>query len=67
MLPDYQKIDFTYREEVFTMQKQTVHFAVVSNNGVVSQICNSFIRQIKPNYNGKGVKWYEDKLKKVKR
>lgn len=49
------------------MQKQTVHFAVVSNNGVVSQICNSFIRQIKPNYNGKGVKWYEDKLKKVKR
>lgn len=46
------------------MNTQTVYFAVVTRNGIVSQICNSSIRQIKPNYNGKGMKWCEDKPKK---
>lgn len=46
------------------MQKQTVEFTVEKKNGVISRIGKSTILQPKTNFNGKGIKWYEDKPKK---
>lgn len=46
------------------MHKQTVEFAVETKNGVVQKIGRSSILQPKTDYNGKGIKWYEDKPKK---
>ena len=45
------------------MQKQTIQFAVQSKNGVIEKVGKSTIYQPKTNFNGIGIKWYEDKLK----
>lgn len=46
------------------MQKQTIEFAVETKNGAVQSIGKSIVYQPKTNFNGKGIKWYEDKPKK---
>ena len=46
------------------MQKQTIEFAVETKNGAVQSIGKSVVYQPKTNFNGKGIKWYEDKPKK---
>lgn len=46
------------------MKKETITFATVTRNGVVEHIGRSSISQPKTNFNGKGIKWYEDKMKK---
>lgn len=46
------------------MQKQTIEFATVTKNGVVQKIGKSTITQPKTNFNGIGIRWYEDKPKK---
>ena len=45
------------------MQRYTTEFATVTKNGVVQKIGKSTITQPKTNFNGIGIKWYEDKLK----
>lgn len=45
------------------MQKQTIQFAVETKNNIVQRVGKSTIYQPKINYNGKGIKWYEDKKK----
>lgn len=45
------------------MQKQTIEFATVTKNNVIQKIGKSTITQPKTNFNGIGIKWYEDKLK----
>ena len=45
------------------MQKQTIQFAVQSNNGVVQRVGKSTILQPKTNFKGGSIKWYEDKPK----
>ncbi len=45
------------------MQKQTVEFAVIRKNGVITRIGKTSILQPKPNFKGGSIKWYEDKLK----
>ena len=52
------------KKGVIQMQKQTIEFATVTKNGVVQKIGKSTITQPKTNFNGIGIKWYEDKLKK---
>ena len=47
------------------MQTQTVEFAVVRKNGVVTQIGRSCIDKPKTNFRGGSVKWYEDKPKQT--
>ena len=47
------------------MQKQTIQFAVESKSGVIQRIGRSSIYQPETNYKGNGIKWYEDKPKKV--
>lgn len=42
------------------MQKQTMQFAVETQNGVVQRIGRSAILQPKTNYKGKGTKWFDD-------
>lgn len=49
------------------MNKQTVHFAVESRDGIVQNIGRSTIFQPEICFNGKGIKWYEDKKKNVLR
>ena len=49
------------------MNKQTMQFAVETQNGVVQRIGKSAILQPKTNYKGKGTKWFDDsKLLKAK-
>ena len=45
------------------MQRQTIEFATVTKNNVVQKIGKSIIHQPKTNFNGIGIKWYEDKPK----
>lgn len=45
------------------MKKQTINFAVSTQNGVVQRIGASTILQPKPQFKGGSVKWYEDKKK----
>lgn len=49
--------------EVQTMKTQTYQFAVSKSKGKVVTIGCSAILMPKPNYSGKGTKWYEDKPK----
>ena len=42
------------------MNKQTMQFAVETQNGVVQRIGKSAILQPKTNYKGKGTKWFDD-------
>lgn len=46
------------------MKKQTIEFAVVTQNGIANKIGRSSILTPKVNYKGKGIKWYEDKPSK---
>lgn len=48
------------------MQKQTVNFAVQTNNGVVQTIGKSVIYQPKTEFKGGEIKWLSDKPKKSK-
>lgn len=41
-------------------KKQMVEFATVVKDGVVQKIGKSAILQPKPNYSGKGTKWFDD-------
>lgn len=45
------------------MQKQTSQFAVVTENNVVREIGRSTILQPRVYYNGKEMRWYNDKSK----
>lgn len=45
------------------MVKQEVCFATITKEGIVVEIGNTVICQPKTQYSGKGVKWYEDKIK----
>ena len=45
------------------MKKQTVSFAVVTKNKVVTTVGKAVIAESKIRFNGKGIRWYEDKLK----
>ncbi len=47
------------------MKKQTLQFATITENGVVTKIGRSAILQPKTDFKGGSIKWYEDKLKKV--
>ena len=42
------------------MEKQTIHFATIVRNGVVTKIGRSTIIQPKPNFKGGSVKWSDD-------
>lgn len=46
------------------MQKQTIQFAVQTQNGVVQKVGKSTLYQPKTNFKGSQIKWYEDKPKK---
>ena len=48
------------------MKKQTVNFAVVTQNGIVQRTGRSTIHQPKPNFKGGSIQWYEDKKKSAK-
>ena len=48
------------------MKKQTVNFAVVTQNGIVQSIGRSAIYQPKTNFKGGSIQWYEDKKKSAK-
>ncbi len=45
------------------MKTQSVQFAVVTRDKVVTKVGKATIAEPKTNYNGKGIKWYEDKPK----
>ena len=42
------------------MHKHISSFAVETKNGVVQKVGRSTIYQPKTNYNGKGIKWFDD-------
>lgn len=42
------------------MKSQTMHFATVSKNGIISKIGRSTILQPKPNFKGGSIKWFDD-------
>lgn len=42
------------------MKNQTVDFATVKKNGVITKIGNSTIQQPKTNFKGGSVKWFDD-------
>lgn len=46
------------------MKKETITFATVTRNGVVEHIGRSSLPKPEIKFNGKGIKWYEDKMKK---
>ena len=46
------------------MKIQTMQFAVQKKDGVIEKVGRSSILVPKTNFNGKGIKWYEDKPKK---
>ena len=64
MLLGYLKTDSTC-EEVNIMQKQTVEFATIRKNGIITRIGRTSINQPKTNFKGGSVKFYEDKPKQV--
>ena len=45
------------------MQKQTIQFAVQTQNGAIQKVGKSKIYQPKTNFKGGSIKWYEDKPK----
>ncbi len=45
------------------MQKQTIEFAVVKADNVVTQVGRTSILQPRTNFKGGTIKWYEDKPK----
>lgn len=47
------------------MHKQTVEFATVHKNGIITGIGRTTINQPKTNFKGGSVKWYEDKPKQA--
>ena len=47
----------------FSMKTQIVQFPVQIKNGVISKIGKSIIMEPKIYFNGKGIRWYEDKPK----
>ncbi len=49
------------------MKKQTLQFATVTENGVVTRIGRSVILQPKTHFKGGSIKWYEDKLKEARK
>ena len=49
--------------EVEGMQKQTIEFAVVKADNVVTQVGRTSILQPRTNFKGGTIKWYEDKPK----
>lgn len=51
--------DSTYKE-VKTMKKQTVNFAVKTENGVVKEVGRSAVLQPNPKFKGGSVKWFDD-------
>lgn len=46
------------------MHKQTVQFAVTRNNGTITRVGRTSIKQPKTDFKGGSVKWYEDKPKR---
>lgn len=42
------------------MKKQTVNFAVKTENGVVKEVGHSAVLQPKPKFKGGSVKWFDD-------
>lgn len=49
--------------EVTDLDKQTIEFAVITKNNVVTEIGRLYIEHPKIQFNGNGIKWYEDKFK----
>lgn len=45
------------------MQRQTVQFATMRNNGIITRVGRTSILQPKTNFKGGSVKWYKDKPK----
>ena len=45
------------------MRKHIVEFAVTRNNGNITRIGKTGINQLKTNFKGDSIKWYEDKPK----
>lgn len=48
------------------MKTQTIEFAVVRKNGIITQIGRTGINQPKTNFKGGSIKWYPDKPKQKK-
>ena len=55
LLPEVAK-----EREGYTMQKQTLKFAVESRNGVVVSVGHSTIMQPVTNFKGGSIKWFDD-------
>lgn len=47
------------------MHKQTVEFATIRKNGIITKIGRTSINQPKTNFKGGSVQWYPDKLKQA--
>lgn len=41
-------------------RKQMIQHAVVTKNGIVQKVGKSTLYMPKTNYNGKGIKWFDD-------
>lgn len=52
-----------YFEEVVELEKQIITFPVIVKDGVVTCIGNSYTSHPEIRFNGKSIKWYEDKKK----
>lgn len=48
--------------EVTDLDKQTITFSAIVKNNVVTEIGRSYIEHPKIQFNGNGIKWYEDKV-----
>lgn len=48
--------------EVTDLEKQTVTFSVITKNNVVTKIGRSYIEHPRIQFNGNGIKWYEDEV-----
>lgn len=49
------------------MQKQTVEFATIRKNGIITKIGRTGMDQPRTNFNGGSVRFYEDKRKQTDR
>ena len=58
------KQKYLIREGYKQMKTQTMQFAVQKKDGVIEKVGRGSILTPKTNFNGKGIKWYEDKPKK---
>lgn len=47
------------------MKKQTVEFATIRKNGIITRIGRTGINQPRTNYKDGSVKWYNDKPKQA--